>query len=115
MLVGKFRKLGEDLFAFHFSKQQKFVLELPKWKFSTGKKFRKNDYASSEKFFCYAPAVECVMKNNNWQTHSSQKRGEGEGRGKQHFVVGLTCDCDCDINLFKCQVQNILKNEIHLL
>ena len=46
-------------FAFHFSK---FFLSLPKWKFSTGekafharKKIRKNDFAPSEKFSCYAP------------------------------------------------------------
>ena len=46
-------------FAFHFSKRRKFVL--PKWKFSTGKKhftpgkYQENDFAPSEKFFCYAP------------------------------------------------------------
>ena len=44
-------------FAFHFSKRRKFVLGLPKWNFSTGKKafhagkkIRKNDFAPSEKF-----------------------------------------------------------------
>ena len=41
MEVGKVIKRGEDLFffffAFHFS-QRKFVLGLPKWEFSTGKK-----------------------------------------------------------------------------
>ena len=49
-------------FAFHFSKPLKFVLGLPKWKFSTGKKhftagkkLRKNDFAPSEQFSCYAP------------------------------------------------------------
>ena len=51
-------------FASNFSKALKFVLGLPKWKFSTGKKHftlgkktGKNDFAPSEKFSCYAPAV----------------------------------------------------------
>ena len=40
MEAGKVLKRGEDLFffAFHFWKQRKFVLGLPKWEFSTGKK-----------------------------------------------------------------------------
>ena len=49
-------------FAFHFWKWQKFVLGLPKWEFSTGKqhftlgkKIRKNDFAPSQKYACYAP------------------------------------------------------------
>ena len=49
-------------FASHFSKSVKFVLGLPKWKFSTGKKLftlgkkiRKNDFAPSEKISCYTP------------------------------------------------------------
>ena len=49
-------------FAFHFWKRQKFVLGLRKWEFSTGKKhftpgkkIRKNDFAHSEKYACYAP------------------------------------------------------------
>ena len=43
--------------AFHFSKWLKFVLDVPKWKFSTGKKafhsrkkIRKNDCTPSENF-----------------------------------------------------------------
>ena len=54
---------NEERTFFHFSKPLKFVLGLPKWKFSTvkkhftpGKKIRKNDFAPSEKFSCYAPA-----------------------------------------------------------
>ena len=50
-------------FAFHFWKRRKFVLGLPKWEFSIGKKhftpgkkIRKNDFAPSEKYACYAPA-----------------------------------------------------------
>ena len=43
-------------FASHFSKPPKFVLDLPKWKFSAGKKIRKNGFAPSEKFSSYAPA-----------------------------------------------------------
>ena len=73
-------KLGEDLFfcfcfvvvvvvvvffffAFHFSKRLRFVLGVPKWKFSTRKKTLharkkiRNDLAPSEKFSCYAPAA----------------------------------------------------------
>ena len=65
MEVGKVIKRGEDLFffAFHFWKRRKFVLGLPKWEFSTGKKhftpgkkIRKNDFAPSEKYACYDPA-----------------------------------------------------------
>ena len=58
-------------FAFHFWKRRKFVLGLPKWEFSTGKKHftprkkSENDFAPSEKYACYAP--ECseyfVMEN----------------------------------------------------
>ena len=50
-------------FAFRFSKPQKLVMGLLKWKFSIGEKtfhagknIRKNDFAPSEKFSCYAPA-----------------------------------------------------------
>ena len=56
-------------FFFHFSKWLKFVLGLPKWKFPTGKKHftpgkkvRKNDFAPSEKFSCYAPGITCLFK-----------------------------------------------------
>ena len=42
-------------FAFHFWKRRKFVLGLPKWEFSAGGKIRKNDFAPSEKYACYAP------------------------------------------------------------
>ena len=61
---GKSSKMsrGPFFFAFHFSKWQKLVLGVPKWKFSTGKKgfhggkkIRKNDFAPSEKISCYAP------------------------------------------------------------
>ena len=48
-------KRGEDLFAFHFWKQQKFVLGLPKWEFSTGEKNQESNFAPSEKYACYAP------------------------------------------------------------
>ena len=50
-------------FAFHFSKPMKFVLGLPKGEFlpgksiHTGKKFKKNDFAPSEKYSFYAPAI----------------------------------------------------------
>ena len=63
----KVTKLGEDLFffafAFHFSKPLKFILGLPKWKFSTGKKHftpgkKSGDFAPSEKFSCYTPACD---------------------------------------------------------
>ena len=55
-------------FASHFSKPLKFVLGLPKWKFSTGKKafhsgekIKKNDFAPSKKFSCYAPAQNVLI------------------------------------------------------
>ena len=59
-------KLGEDLFFFffasHFSKPLKFVLGLPKWKFSNGKKYfmpgkksEKITLPPSERFSCYTP------------------------------------------------------------
>ena len=55
---GKVSEWGEDLFCFSFLKWLKFVLGLPKWKFSAGKKhftpgkkIRKNDFAPSEKNF----------------------------------------------------------------
>ena len=56
------RKFQNDERTF-FSKPLKFVLGLPKWKFSTGKKHftpgkvRKNDFAPCEKFSHYAPAA----------------------------------------------------------
>ena len=51
--------------SFYISKRLKFGLGLPKWKFATGKKhftpgekcLRKNDFAPSEKFSCYAPGL----------------------------------------------------------
>ena len=50
---GKSVKMRRGLFFFffffHFSKRRKFVLGLPKWKFSAGKKIWKNDFAPSEK------------------------------------------------------------------
>ena len=52
-------------FGFHFSKSLKFVLSLPKWEFSTGKKHftpGKNQQkwlAPSEKYSSYAPANSC--------------------------------------------------------
>ena len=53
---------NKNSFAIHFSKPLKFVLGLPKWEFSTGKKafqagekIRKNDFAPSENFSSYAP------------------------------------------------------------
>ena len=76
--VGKVIKRGEDLFffffffffssssssSFHFWKRRKFVLGLPKWEFSTGKKtfhawkkIRKNYFPHSGKYACYAPAA----------------------------------------------------------
>ena len=76
MEVGKVIKRGEDpfffFFFFYFSllKTTEIVLGVPKWEFSTGKKFgivyrekafhvgkkiRKNDFAPSEKYACYAP------------------------------------------------------------
>ena len=49
-------------FAFHFLKRREFILGLPEWEFATGKKsiscrekIRKNDFAPSEKYACYAP------------------------------------------------------------
>ena len=73
---GKVQKWGEDLclvvfffffFAFHFSKQRKFVLDVPKWKFSTGKKdfmlgekIRKNYFAPSEKNFLLRPCQQTL-------------------------------------------------------
>ena len=70
-------------FAFHFSKRLKFVLGVPKWKFSTGKKafhagkkIKKNDFAPSEKFSCYAPELnasyffKCVLSCTSFQTFS---------------------------------------------
>ena len=51
-------------FAFQFSKRLRFVLCPPKWKliyrekaFHAGKNIRKNDFASSEKFSCYASGL----------------------------------------------------------
>ena len=68
MEVGKVVvKRGEDFFffffwfAFHFWKRRKFVLGVPKWEFSTGKKNytsgknQENDFAHSEKYVCYVP------------------------------------------------------------
>ena len=59
---------GKVTNACPFSKPLKFVLGLPKWKFSSGKKHftpgkkvRKNDFASSAKLSSYAPAqVHCT-------------------------------------------------------
>ena len=58
MEVGKFVNRGEDLFfffffafQFHFWKWQKFVLGLPKWEFSTGKKHF-TPGKNQEKWFC---------------------------------------------------------------
>ena len=53
---------GPFFFFFHFSKLLQFVLGVTKWEFSTvgklfliGKKIRKNDFTTSEKYSCYAP------------------------------------------------------------
>ena len=68
MEEGEVTKQGEDFFfilfyfIFHFSKQLKFVLGLPKWEFSTGEKSilrrEKNKeklVCPSEKYSSYAP------------------------------------------------------------
>ena len=79
MELGKVKKRGEDppffvlfLFcfvAFHFWKRWKFVLGLPKWEFSTGKKtFHAGEKKSgkltlppSEKYACYTPPRNCPV------------------------------------------------------
>ena len=56
-------------FAFHFSKRLKFVLGVPKWKVSTGKKKHftpgknqeKMTLPPSEKFSCYAPGSSTLL------------------------------------------------------
>ena len=75
--------------SFHFLKWLKFVLGLPKWKFSTdrekafytGKKIQKNDFAPSEKFSCHAPGDKCkhrggssvlVFMASNWASYISK-------------------------------------------
>ena len=67
-------------FPFSLFKMTKicFVLGLPKWKFSTGKKhfkpgkkIRKNDFAPSEKFSCYTPATEKIH-TARWLSLTSQ-------------------------------------------
>ena len=74
MKAGKRSKKRWGLFFFFFFffcfslwKRRKFVLGLPNWEFSTGKKafhagkkIRKNDFAPSEKYACYAPGGVCV-------------------------------------------------------
>ena len=75
--VKKWTKWRDDLFFFffacHFSKPLKFGLCLQKRKFSTrkkhftlGKKIRKNDFAPSEKFSCYAPGGESLDRAALW-------------------------------------------------
>ena len=61
---------------FHFSRQRKFVLGVPKWNFSTGKKeftpgkkIRKNDFAPSEKKIPVTP----LLKNVNGVLHLQPK------------------------------------------
>ena len=50
----KEKKLQNEERTFFFVKPLKVVLGLPKWEFSTGgKKFRKNDFAPSEKYSSY--------------------------------------------------------------
>ena len=57
MEVGKIIKSGEDLFffAFHFWKRRKFVLGLPKWEFSTGKKNQEKWLCPLRKIFLLCP------------------------------------------------------------
>ena len=57
MEVGKVEERTSFFFFCHFSKPLKFVLGLPKWKFSTGKKhftpekkIRKNEFAPQKNF-----------------------------------------------------------------
>ena len=54
---GKIAKGVEDLFffAFHFSKRQKFVLGVPKWKFSTGEKNKEKITLPPQKKFPVTP------------------------------------------------------------
>ena len=60
-------------FAFHFWKRRKwrkYVLDLPKWEFSTGKKTfhaGKNDFAPSEKSACYAPVGNTFVGNTGYR------------------------------------------------
>ena len=63
---------GWFFFAFHFSKRLKFVFGLLKWEFFTGKKvfhaekkIRKNDFAPSEKYSCYAPGLRSLHLAKN--------------------------------------------------
>ena len=69
--------------SLHFSKPLKFVLVLPKWKFSTGKKhftpgkkISKNDFAPSEKNFPVTPLQnrlkDCVRHLQKHKSNSSQ-------------------------------------------
>ena len=48
---GKSYQMKKGLFAFHFSKPLKFVLDLPKWEFSTGKKHFSSG-KNREKWLC---------------------------------------------------------------
>ena len=64
-------------FAFRFSKPLKFVLGLPKWKFSTGKKtfhagkkIRKNDFAPLRKIFLLHPWLLCGVVSHGALTDS---------------------------------------------
>ena len=86
-------------FAFHFWKWRKFVLGLPKSEFSTGKKhftsgkkIRKNYFAPSEKYACYAPVPNIkkytvtshpFSKLDQW--HSNRWARESRCPGFQHY------------------------------
>ena len=105
---GKVPKWGEDFFfflAFHFSKQWKFVLGVPKWKFSTGKKeftpgkkIWKNDIPPSEKIpvtplthtlsHMYIPSkISTYINTQNLNTLNLHE----QWRGKLEIVGGGFC------------------------
>ena len=70
MEVGKVIKRGEDLlllFAFHFWSTKMGICYREK-AFHAGKKIRKNDFAPSEKYACYAPARHSILIKGyrNW-------------------------------------------------
>ena len=87
------------IFCFSLFKITKFVLGLPKWKFSTGKKIMKNDFAPSEKFSCYAPDrhLPSIMQylyefvSDSWlkSSYAGNVWQSGGGGAFKFFLVGM--------------------------
>ena len=84
-------------FACHFSKPLKFILGLPKWEFSTGKKIRKNGFAPSEKHFSYAPHGWAILRKicqvRIWLVWSIGQIPEFQSVSQFHKSRMITHDC----------------------